>query len=81
MTFFFKQKTAYEIMPSLVGSEMCIRDRIRTIRVIIIQKIRNVFVTETTEKQPAGLSMALQSGNAVLRTARISLARRSQYPT
>ncbi len=24
--FFFKQKTAYEIMPSLVGSEMCIRD-------------------------------------------------------
>src|SRR5450756_1856612 len=25
--FFFKQKTAYDIMPSLVGSEMCIRDR------------------------------------------------------
>src|SRR5450756_1616761 len=25
--FFFKQKTAYE-MPSLVGSEMCIRDRV-----------------------------------------------------
>src|SRR5428012_25137 len=24
--FFFKQKTAYEIMPSFVGSEMCIRD-------------------------------------------------------
>ena len=23
---FFKQKTAYEIAPSLVGSEMCIRD-------------------------------------------------------
>src|SRR5659263_752323 len=30
--FFFKQKTAYEIMPSLVGSEMCIRDRGRTVR-------------------------------------------------
>ena len=29
--FFFKQKTAYEIMPSLVGSEMCIRDRYLTI--------------------------------------------------
>ena len=28
--FFFKQKTAYEIMPSLVGSEMCIRDRTTT---------------------------------------------------
>ena len=25
--FFFKQKTKYEIMPSLVGSEVCIRDR------------------------------------------------------
>ena len=27
---FFKQKTAYEIMPSLVGSEMCIRDRLES---------------------------------------------------
>jgi len=27
--FFFKQKTAYEIRLSLVGSEMCIRDRDR----------------------------------------------------
>ena len=26
MVFFFKQKTAYEIRLSLVGSEMCIRD-------------------------------------------------------
>ena len=25
--FFFKQKTAYELLRSLVGSEMCIRDR------------------------------------------------------
>ncbi len=25
--FFFKQKTAYEILFGLVGSEMCIRDR------------------------------------------------------
>ena len=29
LVFFFKQKTAYEIMPSLVGSEMCIRDRVK----------------------------------------------------
>ena len=28
--FFFKQKTAYEIRLSLVGSEMCIRDRFKT---------------------------------------------------
>ena len=27
--FFFKQKTAYEIGVRLVGSEMCIRDRLR----------------------------------------------------
>ena len=26
---FFKQKTAYEMLRSLVGSEMCIRDRER----------------------------------------------------
>src|SRR5450756_1360671 len=32
--FFFKQKTAYEIMPSLVGSEMCIRDRLTQLAVI-----------------------------------------------
>ncbi len=32
MTFmmFFKQKTAYEIVQGLVGSEMCIRDSMRT---------------------------------------------------
>ena len=35
--FFFKQKTAYEIMPSLVGSEMCIRDRHDT-----VTKITNI---------------------------------------
>eukprot|EP00658_Telonema_sp_P-2_P012838 TRINITY_DN1488_c0_g1_i4.p1 TRINITY_DN1488_c0_g1~~TRINITY_DN1488_c0_g1_i4.p1 ORF type:complete len:109 (+),score=21.77 TRINITY_DN1488_c0_g1_i4:68-394(+) len=28
--FFFKQKTAYEMLRSLVGSEMCIRDREET---------------------------------------------------
>ncbi len=27
--FFFKQKTAYEMLRSLVGSEMCIRDSFR----------------------------------------------------
>ena len=26
--FFFKQKTAYEMLRGLVGSEMCIRDRV-----------------------------------------------------
>ena len=29
--FFFKQKTAYEVLRSLVGSEMCIRDSLQPI--------------------------------------------------
>ena len=29
MFFFFKQKTAYEMLRSLVGSEMCIRDSVQ----------------------------------------------------
>ena len=34
--FFFKQKTAYEMLRSLVGSEMCIRDsdRIRMMNAV-----------------------------------------------
>ena len=32
MVFFFKQKTAYEIASCLVGSEMCIRDRIPSVK-------------------------------------------------
>eukprot|EP01016_Furgasonia_blochmanni_P056156 TRINITY_DN9524_c0_g1_i1.p1 TRINITY_DN9524_c0_g1~~TRINITY_DN9524_c0_g1_i1.p1 ORF type:complete len:304 (+),score=71.69 TRINITY_DN9524_c0_g1_i1:40-951(+) len=34
--FFFKQKTAYEIMPSLVGSEMCIRDSLDSESILFI---------------------------------------------
>ena len=40
--FFFKQKTAYEIMPSLVGSEMCIRDSPLT--VTPSRSVTNFFV-------------------------------------
>src|SRR5660397_283148 len=35
--FFFKQKTAYEIRLSLVGSEMCIRDRTMPERYLSLQ--------------------------------------------
>ena len=31
VVFFFKQKTAYEMLRSLVGSEMCIRDSINKV--------------------------------------------------
>ena len=30
--FFFKQKTAYEMLRSLVGSEMCIRDSLYSVQ-------------------------------------------------
>ena len=33
-TAFFKQKTAYEIHERLVGSEMCIRDRIDSVTLL-----------------------------------------------
>mgnify|MGYP007068840916 CR=1 FL=1 len=39
--FFFKQKTAYEMLRSLVGSEMCIRDRIRTVLLAVLHSTRN----------------------------------------
>src|SRR5678816_3608462 len=32
--FFFKQKTAYEMLRSLVGSEMCIRDSINGVAAV-----------------------------------------------
>eukprot|EP00658_Telonema_sp_P-2_P057325 TRINITY_DN45774_c0_g1_i1.p1 TRINITY_DN45774_c0_g1~~TRINITY_DN45774_c0_g1_i1.p1 ORF type:complete len:129 (-),score=49.46 TRINITY_DN45774_c0_g1_i1:153-539(-) len=34
--FFFKQKTAYEMLRSLVGSEMCIRDSIHIVVVVVV---------------------------------------------
>ena len=34
--FFVKQKTAYEMLRSLVGSEMCIRDRSARRKVFIV---------------------------------------------
>ena len=36
--FFFKQKTAYEIRLSLVGSEMCIRDSIMSVMYLMDMK-------------------------------------------
>ena len=49
--FFFKQKTAYEIMPSLVGSEMCIRDSHNN-----VQKVNNHYSTG----RPGGLVVTLE---------------------
>src|SRR5674536_346779 len=42
--FFFKQKTAYEMLRSLVGSEMCIRDRSCHIRLVAAFDHRHIFL-------------------------------------
>src|SRR5678816_837046 len=37
--FFFKQKTAYEMLRSLVGSEMCIRDSLKAERIHVLAPV------------------------------------------
>eukprot|EP00658_Telonema_sp_P-2_P002393 TRINITY_DN10903_c0_g1_i3.p2 TRINITY_DN10903_c0_g1~~TRINITY_DN10903_c0_g1_i3.p2 ORF type:complete len:136 (+),score=30.32 TRINITY_DN10903_c0_g1_i3:22-429(+) len=41
--FFFKQKTAYEMLRSLVGSEMCIRDSVTTVGVVVVLAVEVAF--------------------------------------
>ena len=36
--FFFKQKTAYEITTRLVGSEMCIRDSVTVVALLLFSR-------------------------------------------
>eukprot|EP00831_Metopus_contortus_P000518 TRINITY_DN10195_c0_g1_i2.p2 TRINITY_DN10195_c0_g1~~TRINITY_DN10195_c0_g1_i2.p2 ORF type:complete len:145 (-),score=54.38 TRINITY_DN10195_c0_g1_i2:23-457(-) len=62
--FFFKQKTAYEMQRGLVGSEMCIRDRVST------QSTWGVFQMviagkERKEKLAEVLSMIQTTNNPV----------------
>ncbi len=38
--FFFKQKTAYGILSGLVGSEMCIRDRIKAFLGLVVSHVQ-----------------------------------------
>ena len=55
--FFFKQKTAYEMLRSLVGSEMCIRDsKVAEGRPHIVDMLKNEeiqLVFNTTEGRKA----------------------------
>ena len=55
--FFFKQKTAYEMLRSLVGSEMCIRDR-RGLRVLEKQE-RNATLKGIINE----LAIAIEGGS------------------
>mgnify|MGYP007068954631 CR=1 FL=1 len=52
--FFFKQKTAYEMLRSLVGSEMCIRDRHDVLR-----------AKHLVEDADGNVATRLQSGHTV----------------
>src|SRR5678816_2056531 len=53
MIFFFKQKTAYEMLRSLVGSEMCIRDRLRTSYIVWIVGLAAVVGSTTLRRAVA----------------------------
>src|SRR5665809_152960 len=57
--FFFKQKTAYEIRLSLVGSEMCIRDRVTG--VATDELLRHILLGDNVK--PAGATGSVD-GNA-----------------
>ncbi|CUX75895.1 hypothetical protein BN3589_05123 [Clostridium sp. C105KSO14] len=64
--FFFKQKTAYEMLRSLVGSEMCIRDRCRPRRLRRLRRLGWLW-------RPTG------SGTSHWRSALIRSRRRSYW--
>ena len=59
--FFFKQKTAYEMLRSLVGSEMCIRDSYNT-----VQFDGDCQGAVLRVKATRGGTLLLQSGNKTL---------------
>ena len=61
--FFFKQKTAYEMLRSLVGSEMCIRDRPKT-------------AAEASSGASTGIIVAVVAAVAVVAVVAVVLARR-----
>eukprot|EP00658_Telonema_sp_P-2_P030386 TRINITY_DN22955_c0_g1_i4.p1 TRINITY_DN22955_c0_g1~~TRINITY_DN22955_c0_g1_i4.p1 ORF type:complete len:154 (+),score=67.52 TRINITY_DN22955_c0_g1_i4:80-541(+) len=65
--FFFKQKTAYEMLRSLVGSEMCIRDsRIgRTGRAGKSGKAITFYTEDDKERLPMVVKLMQESGSPV----------------
>src|SRR5450756_2826415 len=69
--FFFKQKTAYEIMPSLVGSEMCIRDSRAS---DVLAQRAAVCRTGRDDPGPRGGSAARHHGHPAQGLARLALA-------
>ncbi len=59
--FFFKQKTAYEIRLSLVGSEMCIRDRTTGVsKMIAMYSYLNIKYIDRLEFVNNSISQSLE---------------------
>eukprot|EP00658_Telonema_sp_P-2_P024177 TRINITY_DN19705_c0_g1_i3.p1 TRINITY_DN19705_c0_g1~~TRINITY_DN19705_c0_g1_i3.p1 ORF type:complete len:132 (-),score=36.92 TRINITY_DN19705_c0_g1_i3:359-754(-) len=75
--FFFKQKTAYEMLRSLVGSEMCIRDRyqrrVRAKPVVPVPKPLFVTTNASTESSSALSSPAVGAEVVALRAENVRL--------
>ena len=63
----FKQKTAYEIMPSLVGSEMCIRDRIWAVLYVGLWRQKSVSFAGCFHKSRGVCHMCCVRGLKVAR--------------
>eukprot|EP00658_Telonema_sp_P-2_P054748 TRINITY_DN43543_c0_g1_i2.p3 TRINITY_DN43543_c0_g1~~TRINITY_DN43543_c0_g1_i2.p3 ORF type:complete len:101 (-),score=30.50 TRINITY_DN43543_c0_g1_i2:523-825(-) len=69
--FFFKQKTAYEMLRSLVGSEMCIRDSLQgplAVAVLgcsLLQTHCSSMAETTTHTLPAVNSIGSASSRAL----------------
>ena len=55
---FFKQKTAYEILSGLVGSEMCIRDSIKIELCVKLSLLRLLHVDHVVQNRRTTLSLA-----------------------
>ena len=63
--FFFKQKTAYEMLRSLVGSEMCIRDRCTPAQVEQIHATCNELLRSLKE-QGHTIHLSLSGGRRMI---------------
>ena len=78
--FFFKQKTAYEIRLSLVGSEMCIRDSFDTMETNIkgvfaagdIVRGASLVVWAIKDGRDAALAIKTHLENNEIRTSRVA---------
>src|SRR5665647_3688514 len=70
--FFFKQKTAYEIGVRLVGSEMCIRDRVNQ-RAVTLNQVEILVLDEADRMLDMGFIHDIKRVVAMLRKERQTL--------